>query len=146
MVASGATSTIHLMRRKGLYTHLGVDGTLISGGMTPVSVGTNGDIQWGGNTSTSLRYTDDFVFAFRLRKIKVKKTGEIISKPKVDGALFGLEDGQELLKKRIEDEKYIGITVEGLAEEDTIGSDFRLFSFDAIDNEGQECWCVRIDE
>ena len=142
MIASGAAGMIHSMRKRGLYVHLGVKGTIISSGIAPISAGTKGDVHWGNEATTSFSDPDDFVFAFRLRQIKIRKTGEIVHKPKVDGALFGLEDGQELLRKRTEDENMIEVIVEGMAEEEATGLNFRLGELKSIDIRGQECLYV----
>jgi hypothetical protein len=142
MVASGASGVIHSMRERGIYAHAGVDGTLFGGGTAPFALGPEGEYNWGGKESTSFKDSDDFVFAFRLRQIKVKKSGQITSKAKVEGALFGLEDGEQLLRQRALEEEKIGVLVEGLADEDTSGSDFRMEDVDAVDAEGQACLCV----
>lgn len=146
MIASGASGVIRSMRERGLYAHAGVDGTLFSGGAAPVALGPEGDVKWGRQEATSFEDADDFVFAFRLRQIKVKKSGEITSKAKVDGALFGLEDGEKLLRQRAADEGKIGVLVDGLAEEDASGVDFRLEDVDAVDLEGEACSCVALVE
>lgn len=134
------------MRERGLYAHAGVEGTLFSGGAAPFALGPEGEFKWGGKESTSFEDADDFVFAFRLRQIKIKKSGEITSKTKIDGALFGLQDGEKLLSQRAVEESKTCVFVEGLADEDTSGVDFRLEDVDAVDLEGQACFCVTLLE
>ncbi|KAF2450196.1 hypothetical protein P171DRAFT_479303 [Karstenula rhodostoma CBS 690.94] len=142
MVASGASDVIYSMRERRIYAHAGVEGTFFSGAAAPFALGPEGEFKWGGVESTSFEEADDFVFAFRLRQIKVKKSGQITSKVKVDGALLGLEDGDKLLRQKAVEEGKISVLVEGLADEDTSGVDFRLEDVDAVDVEGQACLCI----
>jgi len=114
--------------------------------MAPVSVGPEGEIKWGGKEETSFKDADDFVFAFRLREIKVKKTGEVTHKPKLKGALFERADDEEVLRKREKEERDIIVEVEGLSDEDATGLDFRLDNLDAMDEDGQECVYVQSEE
>ncbi|KAF2023076.1 hypothetical protein EK21DRAFT_95200 [Setomelanomma holmii] len=127
MVASGASGVIRSMRERGIYAHVGVDGTALSGEFSDA---------------------DDFVFAFRMRQIKVRKTGDITHKAKVDGALFGAEDGDEELRRQKAEEDAIGVTVEGLNDGDADDGDFGMEGtvVDAVDIDGQDCLCVEVEE
>jgi hypothetical protein len=149
MVASGAAGVIKQMRDRGLYAHVGVDATILSGGMAPVAGGPDVALNWRHEDETSFKDADDFVFAFRLRQIKVKKTGEISHKPKVDGALFGVEDEEKALKRRIENRERFSVLVEGLSDEDATASEFRSDSLNvrgAVDEDGGDCLCVEVEE
>jgi hypothetical protein len=84
-----------------------------------------------------------------LRQIKVKKTGEVTHKAKVDGALFGVGDDEEELRRREEQERQVGVMVVGLEDGDAGAEEFRLDDLvvrDAVDEEGRECSCIEIEE
>ncbi|KAH7079794.1 hypothetical protein FB567DRAFT_129080 [Paraphoma chrysanthemicola] len=149
MLASGATGVIEKMAERGLYAHVGIDATLLSGGMAPIAVGPEIESTQVMASKEQFGDADEFVIAFRLRQIKVKKTGEVSQKAKVDGALFGIDDVAGELRKRKEEEDRIGIWMEGLEEEDASVEQFRLDELlvrDALGSDGQECLCVEIVE
>jgi hypothetical protein len=149
MVASGASGVVDRMRERGIYAHVGVDATVLSGGMAPVAMRPEGELTQGKREREAFSDADEFVFAFRLRQIKVKKTGEVTHKAKVDGALFGVGDEEEVLRKREEEEGRIGVVVEGLEDGDAGAEEFRLDDLvvrDAVDEEGRDCTCVEIGE
>jgi hypothetical protein len=149
MVASGAAGVAQCMRERGIYAHVGFDATILSGGMAPVAMGPEGELTQGKRDCEAFSDADDFVFAFRLRQIKVKKTGEVTHKAKVDGALFGVGDEEEELRRREEEEGRIGVVVEGLVDGYGGAGQFRLDDLvvrDAVDEEGRDCMCVEIGE
>ncbi|KAF2823059.1 hypothetical protein CC86DRAFT_75597 [Ophiobolus disseminans] len=149
MVASGASGVISAMKERGIYAHIGVDGTILSGGFVPLAAGPEVQFSKSKVESTGFEGADDFVIAFRIRQIKVKKRGEITHKAKVDGALFEVDDGAGELRRREEEEGRIGVMVEGLEEGDATDGEFRGDSFDvrdAVDGNGVECLCVVVEE
>jgi len=75
MEPSGASGVVNAMREQGIYAHIGVDGTILSGEMAPVGGGLKGQYQARSSVEESYKAIDEFVFAFRLGQIKVRKTG-----------------------------------------------------------------------
>jgi hypothetical protein len=149
MIASGASGVVQRMRERGIYAHVGVDATVFSGGMAPVAIGPDFKLTQSTRECEAFSNADEFVFAFRLRQIKVKKTGEVTHKAKVDGALFGVGDDEEQLRRREEEERQVGVMVVGLEDGDAGAEEFRLDDLvvrHAVDEEGRECKCIEIAE
>jgi hypothetical protein len=146
MVASGASGVINSMRERGLYAHVGVDGTILSGGQAPIAAGPEGSLNWGKERQTSFEDADDFVFAFRLRQVKVRKSGDISHKPRTDGALFSKEDDRKIIMESESRRQQVRIEIEGLEDEDATGLDFRMEEWDAVDGIGQQCLVAGSEE
>lgn len=146
MVASGASGVINSMRERGVYAHVGVDGTILSSGMAPIAAGPEGSFNWGKEKQSSFEDADDFVFAFRLRQVKVRKSGEISHKPRTDGALFSKEEDRKIIMESERRRQEVGVEIDGLDDEDATGLDFRMEEWDAVDRTGQECLCVGTEE
>jgi hypothetical protein len=109
MIASSTSVSSARLQEKGIYVHAGVDATAWAG--VPISVGPEGNWKRKAQTTESSQRADDFVFAYRIREIKVRRKGGIKSNKLYDkGALFDAE------KKRKAEEKY-EVEIDGLGEE-----------------------------
>ncbi|KAF5548902.1 hypothetical protein FMEXI_4573 [Fusarium mexicanum] len=121
-VAYGATSTIEHAKQRGLNLKFGAD---FSSQGVPISLGP----QIGGRNTISTKQTqsggDPFVFAFRLRRIKISRKGEVNHERFTKGTVLGIkEDGNG---------QDVEIVVEGVEDFDADGEDFQLNSKDAFD-------------
>jgi hypothetical protein len=114
MIASSAEISSQRLQEKGLYVHAGVDASAWAGVPSGLSFGPEGNWKRKAETKESSRTVDDFVFAYRIREIKVRRKGGIKSDKLYDkGALFDTE------VKRKAEEKY-EIEIDGLGEEPDI--------------------------
>ncbi|USP78639.1 hypothetical protein yc1106_05913 [Curvularia clavata] len=87
MIASSSTVSSEKLQECGVYVHAGVDATAWAG--VPISVGPEGKWKQKKETRESSRRPDEFVFAYRIRQIKIGRKGEIKSEKVYDkGALF----------------------------------------------------------
>ncbi|OCK74489.1 hypothetical protein K432DRAFT_386781 [Lepidopterella palustris CBS 459.81] len=137
-IAYGASSTVSYARNRSLNLNVGFDFTPLG---VPITVGPDGGIQSGLTVTQSEAGADPFVFAFRLRQVKVSAAGNVEHKDFNRGAMLSLPGGK---RKGKEDE--IEIVVEGLDEYDVQGSEFMLQSQSVVDevpSEGSECKCAR---
>ncbi|KAF2492478.1 hypothetical protein BU16DRAFT_564930 [Lophium mytilinum] len=141
MIASGASGLNSYMRDNGIYAHVGVDATIPCG--VPFAGGPKFEGHQTTKTDVAFEGADDFVFAFRLRHIKVKKTGEVSHKQYNKGALYDLDGYKAMYEKRAQEELELGFEVEGLAEDDATGGEFGLDGEELMDEgTGEECLCV----
>jgi len=117
MIASSTTSFRETLKERGVYIHAGVDATAWAG--IPISVGPEGKWKRKNATIESSIRTEEFVFAYRVREIRVKRKGGVKAHKVYDkGALFNTE-----LKRVYQDE--VEIELVGLGEE-VDGDDFGL--------------------
>ncbi|KAF5657242.1 hypothetical protein FCIRC_13335 [Fusarium circinatum] len=121
-VAYGATSTIEHAKQRGLNLKFGTD---FSSQGVPISLGP----QIGGKNTRSTKQSqsggDPFVFAFRLRRIKISRKGDVTHERFTKGTVLGIkEDGNG---------QDAEIVVEGVENFDADGEDFQLNSKDAFD-------------
>lgn len=87
MIASSSTVSSEKLQERGVYMHAGVDATAWAG--VPISVGPEGKWKRKKETKESSQRPDDFVFAYRIRQIKIGRKGGIKSNKLYDkGALF----------------------------------------------------------
>jgi hypothetical protein len=138
MVAECTTMLRESLSERGVYVRAGVDATPFTA--VPVAAGPEGE--WGRETSVAERSQRDeeFVFAFRVREVKVHRKGGVKSHRACnDGALFSKED-------LVVAEEAVEIEVEGLDEEDVDVDEFGLESKEvtqAFGEDGEmECICV----
>jgi hypothetical protein len=124
------------IRGHGGAVSIGLDGTALA---APVQVGPELEIQREKGEAVEWAASDDFVFAYRLSKIKVKRrANEVREEEYVKGALYDLETpkdgGVEALPFEIDE-------IEG---DEAIASDFGDKSVDADDDDddGGVCICV----
>ncbi|KAF2815768.1 uncharacterized protein BDZ99DRAFT_514413 [Mytilinidion resinicola] len=141
MIASGASGVSKVIQDQGFYTHAGVDATLFSG--VPLGAGPEYECHRTARTEAEFGDVDDFVFAFRLRQIKVKKTGEVKHAQYNKDALFDLERFKDKYEKTAKDDGLVEMEIEGFAESDATGDDFGLDGEEVIDEDtGEKCLCV----
>lgn len=143
-IAYGASSTVSWAKSKGLSLHFGVDLTSLG---VPVQFGP--DVAR--NTSVTTHGSDDgeghpepFVFAFRLRRIKISKSGSVDHRPYHKGAMLCVRGEQASGPSRD-----VNILVEGLEDDDAGGSDFHLQSLkveDEATEPGHYCTCTVLKE
>ncbi|KAJ3545958.1 hypothetical protein NM208_g2251 [Fusarium decemcellulare] len=136
-VAYGAASTVRYARGRGLNLHFGTDMSALG---VPVSFGP----QVGRSSTVSVEQSQDgaepFVFAFRLRRIKISGKGDDIRHEKYDkGALLSIrKDESDQSESRVE------VVVQGLEDDDAEGSEFRLDSKDAMDEVSTDAATCRV--
>lgn len=139
-VAYGATSTVSYIRNRQLGLHVGFDFTPLG---VPINVGPDVGVQQDLKVTQTNGGGDPFVFAFRLRQVKVSAAGEIKHRDFTEGALLSLHGTKD---KKNENE--VKILVEGLEDFDTDASDFSLQSWDALDEASadarDDCKCARL--
>ncbi|KAM0437652.1 hypothetical protein ACHAPT_002016 [Fusarium lateritium] len=124
-VAYGAASTVRYARTRGLNLRFGVDlGDL----GVPLSFGPDA----GRNNTISVQQSQDgaepFVFAFRLRRIKITRKGNFHHEQYDKGTVLSIKEDEN-----DESGAELQVVVEGLADDDADGSEFQLDSRDAVD-------------
>jgi hypothetical protein len=77
-IARGAQMRIMRSRANEVVTGINVDGAAVAG--MPVGVGFEVSPGWGSDETGGFGGSDDFVFAFRVKKLRVSKTGTVLSK------------------------------------------------------------------
>ncbi|KAL7911732.1 hypothetical protein GGI35DRAFT_297162 [Trichoderma velutinum] len=133
-VAYGASSVMQYAKKKGIALRVGA-------GLTENHVGPeiskNSDV----GVSQSQGGADPFVFAFRLRRIKLSLSGEISHEQYDKGAMLGIKEDQD-----DESSAKVLISVKDIeSDEDVQGSEFQLESSDALDESSPGdgfCKCV----
>lgn len=144
MIASSSQSFRATLEEKGLHINVGVDATAWTG--VPVSVGPEGKWKRKEVAKTQSETEEKFVFAFRVREIRVKRKGGVKNHRLYDkGALFNAEKRRDEVGRDEED-----VEVEGLGEE-AEGAEFGLEMKGVRqalgDEEGEEeCVCVMPEE
>lgn len=91
-IAYGATKATEMMKERGIHAQIGVDASSLG---VPITIGPK--IDWSSGVTESLAGgKSDFVFAFKLRRLKYKK-GVLTDKAFTQGARYGLSpDGQDM--------------------------------------------------
>lgn len=128
-VAYGAASTLSYTRSTGLNLHVGFDFTPLG---VPINVGPDVGTQQDTTVAQTQGGADPFVFAFRLRQIKISAAGDVRHKDSTHGALLSLHKGHK-------DE--VKIEVDGLEDFDADASEFQLQSWDAAEEWADEVGC-----
>ncbi|RKL08219.1 hypothetical protein BFJ68_g9566 [Fusarium oxysporum] len=121
-VAYGAASTIEHANQRGFNLKFATD---FSSQGVPISLGP----QIGGSNTMATKQSqsggEPFVFAFRLRRIKISRKGEVNHERYMKGTLLGIkEDGND---------RDVEIVVEGVEDFDADGEEFQLSSKDVFD-------------
>ncbi|KAL6818314.1 hypothetical protein GGI42DRAFT_309765 [Trichoderma sp. SZMC 28013] len=133
-VAYGASSVVQYAKKRGIALRLGSGFT---GNHVGPEFSRNGEI----GVSQSQSGADPFVFAFRLRRIKLLLSGEISHEQYDKGAMLGIKEDED-----DESSAQIPIFAEDIeSDEDVHGSEFQLESRDALDESSPEdglCHCV----
>ncbi|KAF2189299.1 hypothetical protein K469DRAFT_62757 [Zopfia rhizophila CBS 207.26] len=145
MIASGASGCIKYMKEHDMGLLLGFDGTPAG---VPLSAGPEVEFSSRHKTGVGSKDADDFVFAYRLREIKVKNAGKMVQRVVRKGALFegdgSLEDYEGFLKK---EEETAVVEVVGLSEDDVTGDDFDYEAIEAVDEaNGEDILCYSLEE
>jgi hypothetical protein len=124
-IAYGASSTLGYANSKRLNIHVGVDLTPLG---VPVNVGPNIEVQNDLNVSQGGDHDRPFVFAFRLRKIKLYSSGDTKQEDVKGGTLLGIgsKDEDELKPK-------FNVVVKGLEDADANADEFRMPSTSVVD-------------
>ena len=141
--AYGASAARTLMRNRGVYVTLGVDGATAG---IPISGGPQADLGWGTIESSSFQRESGFVFAFRLREICYTTRRGVRQGEYVKGAFFGLEDSaldEVPVGGQADDEEEAETEFDlmGLADEDVHGDDVDE-DVKEIEEDGERCECV----
>ncbi|KAL8902273.1 MAG: hypothetical protein Q9207_004809 [Kuettlingeria erythrocarpa] len=140
-IAFGASAAQSLMQHRGVYVHLGVDGTTAG---IPISGGPQGDLGWGTTKSSSFERKSGFVFAFRLREICYTTRRGLRQDEFVKGALFGLENStsnNDLASEGMYEGARQEFELMGLADEDAHADDVDEYAKE-IEDDGETCECV----
>lgn len=90
MVAREASETLEAMKGRGVYSQIGADLTSVG---APVVVGPKGHLAKQTQRVITFSKADDFILAFRLTRIKVKRMGEIRVDKYTRGAMYSLGPG-----------------------------------------------------
>ena len=125
-IAYGASSTINYARSRGLNLRFGVD--LTSQGV-PLSIGPECGRDQAITIQQSQHGSEPFVFAFRLRRIKISSKGDVRHESYDKGAMLGIKQGLGSDDTGPE----LQVVVNGLEDDDADGSEFQLESKDTFD-------------
>ncbi|WZH47036.1 hypothetical protein QYS62_008174 [Fusarium acuminatum] len=138
-VAYGAASTVAYARKSGLNLRFGTD---FSSQGVPLSLGP----KMGGGNIISVQQSQEgaepFVFAFRLRRIKISRKGDVRHESYTRGTVLSIKEDNARSESDIE------IVVDGIEDHDAEGSEFQLDSKDALEEEssdGARCKCVVVE-
>ncbi|KAL8753263.1 MAG: hypothetical protein Q9199_005176 [Rusavskia elegans] len=143
-VAYGASAARSVMQSRGVYVHIGVDGTTAG---IPISGGPQGDVGWGTTESSSYERDSGFVFAFRLREICYTTRRGVRQGEFVKGALFGLDDSisNEDPARGHDLEAEQEFELMGLADENVHADDVDEEAKE-IEDDGETCECVVLSD
>lgn len=140
-IASGARGFTSYVRERSFDARVGVDGTSMG---VPVAAGPQVEASEDGRTRVGFRDADDFVFAFSLREIRVKRAGGVKKQRQFKDGDFMSKDG---FKKEESTATEEGIEIIGLTEYDAGGDEWDLEEIDAMEEEnGEECICIKSED
>jgi len=109
-IARGATAKTLRTKANGGRLSVSVDRTLM---VAPGSVGPKLEAEIKKEDGVEFGGSDDFVFAYRLGRIKVRKTGEAEEDDHNEGALFGVPEAEDDKEKEKEKVAFRVTEVEG---------------------------------
>jgi len=132
-VARGARVKSAASQAFGAELNVGMDSTLTG---TPVSFGPEVRTTWSSRESGSFGGSSDFVFAFRLRKVIVHRSGEITHAEYTKRAMYDA-DGRPPQRQGLP------LVIEGLAGQDASAGDFGYDVTVEVVDEDEECLCVQ---
>lgn len=143
--ARGARGASEARAERGVELGATLDGSapalLAAAAAPPVALGPEVRGSWGRAEAVSFGGSSDFVFAFRLRRLVVRRSGEVVSHSQyTTGAMFDANGGGY---RRGEDDP--PFVVEGLAAEDASARDFGWEDVAEVvvdDADEEECVCV----
>lgn len=122
-VVTGAEANTLKSRTVGGNIAVEVDGTVWSGGSVPIGGGPGIESKTTDSQETKWEGSGDFVFAFRVSKVVVKKTGEINEEEFRDGAFLGGGRGLKLDDLCILSVEEPDIEAEGFAKQKVMEDD-----------------------
>ncbi|ROW09899.1 hypothetical protein VPNG_06357 [Cytospora leucostoma] len=110
---TGASIRTMVAKETGGKVEIGIDATA----GTSVSFGPSIEVSRGIKDTVAFEGSSDFVFAFRVRKVKMRASGEMRVRDFNKGALFSADD-----KEQREDGEQLSklVQVDGLEDEDTV--------------------------
>ncbi|KAK4144817.1 uncharacterized protein C8A04DRAFT_27544 [Dichotomopilus funicola] len=120
-VVRGAQVEVGRVREGGVEFKVGVDATMLG---APVTLGPEVNVVRGREESAAFDAAGEFVFAFRLRKIVVRRrTGQVLrTEPFISGAMYDAERPAEVEKFVVDEEACQELSVEeGDAWETVVG-------------------------
>ncbi|KAK0672727.1 hypothetical protein QBC41DRAFT_13984 [Cercophora samala] len=126
-VAYGASMLSEFARLYGFNGTLGMDLSAVG---APISVGPETGLEKSSILSASFNSVDPVVFAFRLRRIKIRASGKFKHADYTKDALLGIKD---------QDNEVISFGTDGLEDEDVTGLEFDLENGEVLDD-------ARVDE
>lgn len=135
-VVRGARARSAFSRFLGAELKVGLDGALTG---APANFGPEVRAEWNGGESGSFDDSSDFVFAFRLRKVVVHRSGETTHVEYTKRAMYDADGRQAELQG-------LPFVVDGLAGEDASAQEFGCRAMAEIVDEDEECICVQPEE
>ncbi|KAI1124342.1 hypothetical protein F5Y10DRAFT_249598 [Nemania abortiva] len=130
-VAFGASALSELATSYGFSSTIGLDASALG---VPVTAGPVAGLWDGLSVVTTSSPVEPVVFAFRLRRIKIKANGDIKQRDYNKKALLGLEDS--------DDETTIEIDTDGVEDHDVTGVNFNFSDegkfLDEMDEDGSD--------
>jgi hypothetical protein len=135
-VVRGARAKSALSRSLGAELKVGLDGTWTG---APAKFGPEVRVEWNDEESGSFDGSSDFVFAFRLRKVVVHRSGETTHVEYTKGAMHGADGRPAGLQG-------LPFVVEGLAGEDASAQEFGCGAMAEVVDEDEGCVCVQPEE
>lgn len=140
-IAYGASSTVRWSKIKGLNLHFGVDLTSLG---IPLQVGPDVAHISSVTVTESQDGAEPFVFAFRLRRLKIFSSGSVEHRQYDKGTMLGIHRQRES-----ESDDKVEVLVEGIEDEDADGSEFGLQSHDVRDEASEHeesCRCTVLQD
>ncbi|KAL1628307.1 hypothetical protein SLS54_001880 [Diplodia seriata] len=138
--AAGARGFAESVRERGVDARVGVDATPFG---VPVAAGPRAEGGRAAETRVGFGGAEEFVFAFCLREVRVKRSGEVRQRGFRDGDFMGVDE----LRREERSVEQVGVEVVGLAERDAGGDDLDLEEVEAVEEEnGEECVCVKPED
>ncbi|OMP83011.1 hypothetical protein BK809_0001203 [Diplodia seriata] len=138
--AAGARGFVEDVRERGVDARVGVDATPFG---VPVAAGPRAEGGRAAETRVGFGGAEEFVFAFCLREVRVKRSGEVRQKGFRDGDFMGVDE----LRREERSVEQVGVEVVGLAERDAGGDDLDSDEVEAVEEEnGEECVCVKLED
>lgn len=135
-VVRGARAKFALSRSLNARLKIGLDSPLTG---APVNFGPEVQGEWNDRESGLFDGSSDFVFAFRLRKVVVHRSGEITHAEYTKRAMYDADERPAELKG-------LPFVVEGLAGGDVSAKEFGCSAMTEVLDEDEECVCVQPEE
>lgn len=140
-IARGAKAATKMLRETGVHAQVSVDLSAVTGGV-PISVGPKLGHDRERGEQMNWNAGDDFIFAYRLRKIVLKKGVEVKSEMLVKGALYNLDEGTETLDVGAMEEENLDIE----EQDEYDGMDDDGVKVKIMVDDGDEVGCALLPE